>query len=125
MGIKLNHTIVASRDKAVSARFVAEVLGLPAPTTFGPFVVVQVDNEVSLDFLNAPGPITPQHYAFLVDDEEFDAIFGRIKARGLSFWADPHREQPNEINHHFGGRGVYFDDPSGHYLEAITAPYTE
>ncbi|MDQ3402626.1 MAG: VOC family protein [Actinomycetota bacterium] len=125
MGIKLNHTIVASRDKAVSARFVAEVLGLPAPTTFGPFAVVQVDNEVSLDFLDAPEPITPQHYAFLVDDEEFDAIFGRIRARGVSFWADPHREQPNEINHHFGGRGVYFDDPNGHLLEAITAPYTE
>jgi hypothetical protein len=24
---------------------------------------------------------------------------------------------------HFGGRGVYFEDPSGHMLEIITRPY--
>ena len=27
------------------------------------------------------------------------------------------------MNHHDGGRGVYFEDPNGHLLEIITRPY--
>ena len=123
MAVQLNHTIVTVRDKRASATFLAEMLGLDAPTPFGPFLVVQVDNDVSLDFADARGPVTPQHYAFLVGEPEFDAIFGRIEARGLPYWADPHQTRPGEINHHDGGRGVYFPDPSGHYLEILTRPY--
>jgi catechol 2,3-dioxygenase-like lactoylglutathione lyase family enzyme len=67
--------------------------------------------------------VIPVHYAFLVSDENFDAIFGRIVGRGLEYWADPARRQPGEINHHYGGRGVYFPDPDGHFLEIITRPY--
>jgi catechol 2,3-dioxygenase-like lactoylglutathione lyase family enzyme len=67
--------------------------------------------------------IQPQHYAFLVGEEEFDQIFGRIKARGLKYWADPGQTRAGRINHHDGGRGVYFEDPSGHLLEVITRPY--
>ena len=87
------------------------------------FLVVDMDNGVSIDFMEKDGPIAPQHYAFLVGDPEFDAIYGRIKTRGVAHWADPARRQPGEINHHFGGRGVYFEDPDGHFLEAITKPY--
>lgn len=82
-----------------------------------------MDNGVSLDFMEQPGEIAAQHYAFLVSDAEFDAIYGRIKAAGLEHWANPARTQPNEINNHFGGRGVYFPDPDGHLLEIITRPY--
>ena len=64
-----------------------------------------------------------QHYAFLVSEQEFDQIFGRIQARKVKYWADPGQKQEGEINHHFGGRGVYFEDPSGHLLEIITRPY--
>jgi len=78
---------------------------------------------VSLDYVDDPGPIGPQHYAFLVSEAEFDEIFGRVKARGLPYWADPRRTCPGEINHHDGGRGVYFPDPSGHGLEIITRRY--
>jgi catechol 2,3-dioxygenase-like lactoylglutathione lyase family enzyme len=121
---KLNHTIVHARNKAESARFYSEVFGFPEPVPFGPFLGVQVDNEVTLDFLDAEGmEIQMQHYAFLVSDAEFDAIFGRIQQRGLDYWADPGRSQKDRINHHFGGRGVYFQDPSGHLLEIITRPY--
>jgi catechol 2,3-dioxygenase-like lactoylglutathione lyase family enzyme len=122
MPIKLNHTIIHARDKRASANFLAEVLGLPEPTTFGPFLVVQVDNEVSLDFVDDPEP-HPQHYAFLVSEPEFDAVFGRIRERGLTYWADPGRSRPGEINTNDGGRGVYWDDPDGHFLEIITRPY--
>jgi catechol 2,3-dioxygenase-like lactoylglutathione lyase family enzyme len=123
MPVQLNHTIVNVRDKRESATFLAEMLGLAEPTPFGPFLVVQVDNDVSLDFADESGPVRPQHYAFLVSEAEFDVIFGRITDRGLPFWADPFQQQPGEINTHDGGRGVYWDDPSGHRLEIITRPY--
>jgi catechol 2,3-dioxygenase-like lactoylglutathione lyase family enzyme len=83
-----------------------------------------MDNGVSLDFGQGEGKISTQHYAFLVSDEEFDAIFDRVKARGLPYWADPARSLPGQINTHFGGRGVYFPDPTGHLLEIITRPYS-
>jgi catechol 2,3-dioxygenase-like lactoylglutathione lyase family enzyme len=123
MSIKLNHTIILSRNKRESAAFLVEILGLPAPTPFGPFLTVQLDNEVTLDFYNADREIEPQHYAFLVSDMEFDEILGRIKRRGIPYWADPHHHRANEINTNDGGQGAYFDDPSGHNLEILTRPY--
>jgi catechol 2,3-dioxygenase-like lactoylglutathione lyase family enzyme len=123
MAVQFNHTIIAARDKRESAAFLAEIMGLPTPTTFAGFLVVQVDNDVSLDFADTPEPIKPQHYAFLVGETEFDQIFGRIRARGLTYWADPDRRRPGEINTNDGGRGLYWRDPSGHFLEIITRPY--
>jgi catechol 2,3-dioxygenase-like lactoylglutathione lyase family enzyme len=123
MPIQLNHTIVRARDKRESAKFLTEILGLPPATRYGPFLVVQVDNDVSLDFADDHGPPHPQHYAFLVDESEFDDIFGRIKERGLPYWADPFKRRPGEFNTNDGGRGVYWDDPNGHILEIITRPY--
>lgn len=123
MAVQLNHTIVAVRDKEASARFLAEILGLPDPIPFGPFMTVETANDVTLDFLDSAGDIISQHYAFLVSEEEFDVIFGRIRERGLDYWADPAHRRPGEINRNDGGRGVYFDDPNGHNLEIITRPY--
>jgi catechol 2,3-dioxygenase-like lactoylglutathione lyase family enzyme len=123
MPVHLNHTIVSVRDKHESARFLAEILGLDEPEPFGPFLVVRVDNDVSLDFADDHGAVHPQHYAFLVSEAEFDEIFDRIRARGLAYWADPGRHRPGEINTNDGGRGVYWEDPSGHFLEIITRPY--
>jgi catechol 2,3-dioxygenase-like lactoylglutathione lyase family enzyme len=124
MTIKLNHTIVHSRDPRAAADFLAGLFGLPAPKPFGPFLDVEVGNEVTLAFLDAEDmEIQMQHYAFLVSEAEFDQIFGRIKERRLKHWADPGRTQEGKINRHFGGRGVYFQDPSGHLLEIITRPY--
>jgi catechol 2,3-dioxygenase-like lactoylglutathione lyase family enzyme len=122
MPVHLNHTIVAARDRHASADFLADVLGLKPPTTFGPFAVVQLDNDVSLDFIDEE-QVHPRHYAFLVTEEEFDVIFGRIRARRLVYWADPFESRPGEINTNDGGRGVYWHDPDGHVLEIITRPY--
>jgi catechol 2,3-dioxygenase-like lactoylglutathione lyase family enzyme len=122
MPVQLNHTIVAARDRYEAATFLTDILGLAPPTTYGPFAVVELDNEVSLDFIDDP-EIWPRHYAFLVTEDEFDQIFGRIKDRGLTYWADPHEKQPGEINTNDGGRGVYWSDPNGHKLEIITRPY--
>jgi catechol 2,3-dioxygenase-like lactoylglutathione lyase family enzyme len=120
---ELNHTIVWSRDKHRAAEFTAEILGLPPARKFFHFEIVDLANGVSLDFLEAEEHLAVQHYAFLVSDEEFDAGLARVKAKGLTFWADPARKQANEINHHFGGRGFYFENPDGHLLELITKPY--
>lgn len=122
MAVELNHTIVASRDKERSAADLADLLGLPVPSVFGPFHVVQVTNGVSLDFMSAD-EINPQHYAFLVSEDEFDAVFGRIRERGLAYWAEPTGSGAGEINTRDGGRGVYWQSLDGHYLEILTRPY--
>ena len=123
MAIQLNHTIVHARDPTVSAKFLAEILGLGEPKPFGPFVGVEVHNGVTLDFIRTePQKIIIEHYAFLVSEAEFDEIFARISARGLSYWADPAHSMPGEINRNDGGRGLYWNDPNGHYLEISTRP---
>jgi len=124
MTVKLNHTIVHSRNPRAAAKFYSELFGLPAPVPFGPFLDIEVGNEVTLAFLNSEDmEVQAQHYAFLVSEAEFDEIFGRIRSRGLPYWADPGKARKGKINHHYGGRGVYFEDPSGHLLEIITRPY--
>ena len=125
MTISLNHTIVASRDKRESAEFLAELFGLPSPKPFGHFMVVELEHGVSLDYASAAegAQIPRQHYAFLVSEQEFDTIYGKIQSRGLEHWADPRQSRPGEINHNDGGRGVYFLDPSGHAMEILTRPY--
>ncbi|NMP25160.1 VOC family protein [Sulfobacillus harzensis] len=122
MPVELNHTIVHSRDKRASAVFLARILGLGAPSAFGHFITVELDNGVSLDFDDAR-EIRPQHYAFLGDEESFDAIFARVKAAAIPYFADPGHRRQGEINTLDNGRGFYFSDPSGHNLEILTRSY--
>ncbi len=123
MTTQLNHTIVWCADQGRTARFVAAILGRPPPSRFAHFDVVALDNGVSLDFADSEGPIQPQHYAFLIDEADFDAVLARIRDQDLDYWADPARQRPRQINHHDGGRGLYFPAPDGHLLEVITRPY--
>lgn len=123
MAAELNHTILWCSDKMRSSAFLADILGLPPPRPFHHFMVVGLANAVSLDFMEKVGPVAHQHYAFLVGEDEFGPILGRIQASGQPWWADPGRTRPQEINHHDGGSGVYFEDPDGHLLEVITRPY--
>ena len=119
----MNHTIVWCSDQTRSATFLSEMFGLQPAVRFGPFLVVELANGVSLDFHDTDVEIAPQHYAFLIDEHDFDDIFARIRAREIEYWADPGRTRRGQINHHDGGRGVYFQDPDGHLLEIITRPY--
>lgn len=121
--VEFNHTIVSVSDKNKSAAFYADVLGLPEASSYGPFRVLNLANGVSLDFADELDPIVPRHYAFLANEAAFDAILGRIKERGLTYWSDPFRRRPGEINHNDGGSGVYWEDPDGHMLEIVTVPY--
>jgi hypothetical protein len=123
VAVQLNHTIVHAHDKQATARHLVDILGLPEPAPFGPFLVVQVSNGVSLDVADDHGEPWPQHYAFLVSEEEFDQIHARIRDRGLEWWADPFHHRPHAVNTNDGGRGLYWDDPNGHSLEILTVPY--
>lgn len=124
--VQLNHTIVWCRDDKVSSRYLTEILGLEDAKPWGPFMVVEMGNGVSLDyhaFYDPDDEILPQHYAFLVTEDDFDEIFDRIQSGGQEYWADPGLSAKDEINHNDGGRGAYFHDPDQHLLEIITHPY--
>ncbi|KQX11844.1 bleomycin resistance protein [Streptomyces sp. Root431] len=122
--IQLNHTVVHSYDRSLSAHFLADILGLEVSAPFGPFLPVELSNGVTLDYYEERvTPIHPQHYAFLVPDGSFDAMIDRLEAAGVTYYADPGHTEPGKVNGLFGGRGAYFDDPDGHNMEIITRPY--
>lgn len=124
MSVQLNHTAVLARDRRLSAEFIAAVLGLEVSAPFGPFLPVDLGNGVTLDYYEKTDePIQPQHYAFLVPEERFDGVIARLEAVGVTYYADPHHAEPGRTNRLFGGRGAYFDDPSGHNMEIMTRPY--
>ena len=123
MAISLNHHIVWCRDQRASSEFLTDLFDLPAAVHWGPFMIVDMANGVSLDYHEVDGEISSQHYAFLVSEHEFDEIYGRIVERKLDHWADPAKHEAGVINRNDGGRGVYFEDPDGHFLEIITRPY--
>jgi catechol 2,3-dioxygenase-like lactoylglutathione lyase family enzyme len=118
----LNHIIIPAKDKDASASFLADILGVKAQPQWGPFRPVQTSNGVTLDFVDSKD-VRTQHYAFLVEEKEFDGAFERLKKSGAAYFANHDRSGPGEINHSWGGRGVYFDDPNGHWMELLTRPY--
>ncbi|MFE4959341.1 VOC family protein [Streptomyces sp. NPDC056653] len=121
---QLNHTAVYATDRYLSAEFIAAILGVEVASPIGPFLPVDLGNGVTLDFYEKRDePIQSQHYAFLVPDEQFDAMIARLEAVGVTYYADPNHTQPREINRLFGGRGAYFDDPDRHNMEIMTRPY--
>ena len=123
MTITLNHTIVPSHNKTKSARFYSRIFGFDYFGEFSHFVVVKVNDTLSLDFDNRE-KFESHHYAFKVSEQEFDEIFGRIKAENIKYGSGPFEPENMRINHNDGGRGVYFRDPSGHLLEMLTVDYS-
>jgi catechol 2,3-dioxygenase-like lactoylglutathione lyase family enzyme len=121
MAIRLDHTIVPAKDKVASAQFFAEIFGLKVK--LGHFAQVQINESLTFDFTDEPEPWI-QHYAFHVSDAEFDAIFGRVKAKGLTYGSGPFNHADGQIYTRRGGRGFYFEDPNGHLLEVMTVPET-
>lgn len=122
--VQLNHLAVLARDRELSAEFIATVLGLEVGAPFGPFLPVDLGNGVTLDYYEMRDePVQSQHYAFLVPDDRFDTIIARLDALDVTYYADPSHTEPGRINRLFGGRGAYFDDPSGHNMEIMTRPY--
>ncbi|MDX3457345.1 VOC family protein [Streptomyces sp. ME02-8801-2C] len=122
--VQLNHHAVYASDRHLSAEFLATILGLEVGAPFGPFLPVDLGNGVTLDYYEKRDePIQPQHYAFLVPEDQFDTMIARLEAVGVTYYADPNHTDPGCINHLFGGSGAYFADPDGHNLEIMTRPY--
>jgi catechol 2,3-dioxygenase-like lactoylglutathione lyase family enzyme len=120
MAIELNHTIVPAHDKVASAKFFARIFGLPfEERAVGYFAPVRVNDALTLDFADS-NTVAIHHYAFKVSEEEFDAIFARIRKEGIVYGSGPYSREDMKINHRGGGRGVYFCDPNGHVLELLT-----
>ena len=122
MEITLNHTIIPAHDRVASAKFYERILGFEFLKEWGHLALVRVNPTLTLDFSNQKS-IKSHHYAFKVSDAQFDAILERIRAEGVVHGSGPSKHDDGEINHLHGGRGVYFLDPAGHMLEAITADY--
>jgi catechol 2,3-dioxygenase-like lactoylglutathione lyase family enzyme len=124
MTIRLDHTIVPAKDKRASAAFFAEIFGLKVKPGRGYFAQVQVNESLTLDFSDDDETGPGHHYAFHVGDADFDAIFDRVKARGIPYGSEPDSHRDGQINRRRGGRGFYFEDPYGHLLEVMTVPET-
>ena len=120
MAVELNHIIIPSHDKVASSAFLAGILGIDPPEATGHFMAVRVANGVTLDYDDAR-EFRSQHCAFLVADDDFDGIFGRVTAAGITYYADPGHRRAGEVNRRNGGRGFYFADPDGHNMEVFTA----
>ena len=123
MAIVLDHTIVPAKDKIAAANFFAEIFGLAVKPVRGHFAQVQINESLTFDFDDQPEAAS-QHYAFHVSEAEFDAIFARVKARGLAYGSSPFDHTNGQLYTRRGGRGFYFEDPSGHLLEVMTVRET-
>jgi len=123
MPIFLDHTIVPAKDKLASAKFFAEIFGLNVKSADGYFAQVQVNDSLTFDFADEEEPQS-HHYAFHISDAEFEAIYQRVKAKGLPYGSGPYNHTDGKIYTRRGGRGFYFEDPNGHLLEVMTVPET-
>ena len=123
MAILLDHTIVPAKDKLASATFFAEILGLKVKSGEGYFAQVQVNDSLTFDFADETEPQS-HHYAFHISDAEFEAIYQRVKAKGLPYGSGPYNHTDGKIYTRRGGRGFYFEDPNGHLLEVMTVRET-
>jgi len=134
MTIRLDHVIVPAKDKTTSARFFAEIFGLTVKPGDGHFAQVQVNESLTFDFADEreewggpgfdPRAGKSHHYAFHVDEAEFDAIFARVTAKGIPYGSGPYSHSDGQLYARRGGRGFYFEDPYGHLLEVMTVPET-
>jgi hypothetical protein len=96
-----DHVAIAATDKQRSALFLSNLLGLPEPDSWAPFVSVHLDDGVHLDYAEPGIEFPGQHYALLVNDEVFDHALAFIKEEAIPFSAGPRGPQ-NEINHNHG-----------------------
>ena len=123
MAIVLDHTIVPAKDKLASAKFFAEIFGLEVKPGAGHFAQVQINDSLTFDFADTPEPHS-HHYAFHISEAEFDAIFERVKSKGLRYGSEPYDHTNGQIYSRRRGRGFYFQDPDGHLLEVMTVAET-
>ena len=122
MPILLDHLIVPSHDRNEGAKFLGELLGVPWQQATREFAPVYLNDTLTLDFANRE-QFSSHHYCFQVSDEEFTAIFDRIKAATIPYRSSPRGENDSKLNTRMGGRNLYWDDADGHVWEMLTVSY--
>ncbi|AJW43504.1 MULTISPECIES: VOC family protein [Ralstonia] len=123
--IVLDHTILRVRDTARSVAFYTQVLGFAHEGRMGPFDVVRVNDDLTLD-LRQVDTLEVEHLAFSLDRASFDAIHARLIERGIVYGGSPFDRRNGQVGQSHGARGmataIYFDDPDGHALEIRVYP---
>ena len=124
MTIHLDHTIVPARNKVAAAKQLAELLDVPwAPSSFGLFAPVFVNDGLTLDFIDTTEDFPIYHFCFRVDDNEFDAILKRIRAAGIPYRSSVRGPMDMKVSTDYGGKGIYWNEPEGHQWEMPTVSY--
>lgn len=124
MTIELDHFIVSAKNQRASARLLAELLGVRwAETGAGPFSPVYLNDGLTLDFIDDPGPFPVEHFCFRVNDQEFDAILQRIQSAGIKYRSAVRGPEDMKANTDYGGKMVYWNVPDGHQWEMVTVSY--
>jgi catechol 2,3-dioxygenase-like lactoylglutathione lyase family enzyme len=122
MTISFDHTIVAVRDKDMTAAYLSDLLGLPSAVPYGPFLMHTFANGAHLHLATSAAAPASIHLAFRADEPEFADVLDRIRRRGLRYFADPFGRELDATYDEDGDRGFYWHDPDGHVLELITRP---
>jgi hypothetical protein len=124
MTIELDHVIVSARDQRKAAQQLAELLGVHwSPAGVGPFSPVYVNDGLTLDFIDDPGPYPVEHFCFRVSEDEFDAILARIRAAGIKYRSSVRGPEDSAVGTGHGGRMVYWNEPDKHQWEMLTVSY--
>jgi hypothetical protein len=122
MTIQLDHVIVSSHNKAVSAKRLAELLGVPwGEAAAGPFTAVYVNDGLTLDFFETDEHFPVEHFCFRVSQDEFDAILERIVAAGIKYRSTVRGPVDMKVDPQYGN--VYWNEPEGHQWEMLTVSY--
>jgi catechol 2,3-dioxygenase-like lactoylglutathione lyase family enzyme len=122
MAILLDHLIVPSHHPVASAQSLADILAVPWEAERGHFTPVYVNETLTLDFAQRE-QFDRHHYCFHVNDEEFDGIFARVRAAGISYRSTPGGPADMQLNTRLGGRNFYWNDSDGHNWEVLTVSY--
>ena len=117
----LDHLILTVNDRDASVRFYTDVLGFDHEGEDGPFSVIRVSDETTLQL--APwGTGGGEHVAFALSPAEFDAAITRIRSAGVPY-GDTYHDAANmrgpgtEVGARGPGETLYLMDPNGHLVE--------
>ena len=120
MHITIDHFTLPARDNDASAEFLAAVFGLSyGGLDHRGFAELAISETFTLIYV----PIEPEnkiHLAFHVDEAAVEKVKTNLKKLGVDYGSDPRDPYNGRDDHPFGGKGIFFHDPNGHFFEVMT-----
>jgi len=120
----IDHLILKVNDVTSSVEFYVDVLGFRAEGEDGPFTVIRVSEDFTLQL--APwGTSGNEHLAFALSRQDFDDAFARLKEKGIPY-GDSFHTVGNNLGPGIesGAKGpaptLYMNDPNNHLIEIRT-----